>query len=614
MGYQYDKTIVDGYSKSIYGFRSEGGVSMAPKPGSSVCDTKITLYNPFDFTVQYHSKTVKVRQSYVTIRRRQKVIRWHWVKVTVPYPRYIFKKQTHTVRAWREIHVAGQHAINQAPDKTMLGELSKRLAWLRSALARYPDCRAKVPPRSAESQHNCKAIESTMSEFPTSPVVSWVEPITGRELTHWTQYMLLGNTYYRFLQVPGCDYTGKVGTTGSFGVKMAPFKEQLKEGLFNAPSRFLNDSKTIETVAALLWPSSDDMEKIAVTPLVDIAEMISDGTYPLGPPPDPRDAHAKMVKSAISDTALKKLMVGKHAIDFAANLWLWETLVLAPVVSSAIGLAASVSANDKAIERYNEIAKKGEWVKGKKFRLYNHPNICSDGNIQLSERETYPAVPSIDVENTLSVDVEINTFEGNAQFVYKLDESDAVLMNTSGAQIASYLQRLSVDLYEVAYNLIPLSFVFDWFSTAYSGKLNLRSKTYLPIGSSKLILSQKCKADIILDESTTVNIIKHDLYAYGSFFRTVYSWNNPRKNFRESPYSSYYYVYKGMETKKVQQLVSEHIDYYERVVIDNPTRRTNFDFSDGTGLGLSCLDTNNHQPLQLGQEITGAALIWGLLT
>jgi hypothetical protein len=396
------------------------------------------------------------------------------------------------------------------------------------------------------------------------------------------------------------------------------------------PESCLFSQSTIATLTAMLWPASGDFEKVGVTPLVDIAEMASDMVFPLGPPPSAVDAHRRMTKYAIDDNVLFSL---RESIDFAANSWLWTTLVLEPVISSAVGLMTAVEANDKAIDAYTKQAKSGKWQQGKSLRIFGQNTAKVADQYGLTNPDPiHPSLPfySIDgVDGVFSHEIDVKKMEGNASFNYKLSDVDAALMNTSGMRIGQFFNRLSVSLDTVFHNIIPLSFVYDWFSSDYTGILNLKDKVYVSVADWNLVVSYKLDMDIEAKSSLSYTETTFQrkwceqlITIDWTTFQTVYIErchpvspitylgiyaSKPNENLGGGRYMVYFDP--SYNTYSTDDSSVETHKFYRRNVYNRPTRRT--DFSNGE-IGIDCLDTTKYDPLEeVGKQVTLGALLWG---
>lgn len=605
-------TIKPGSSKSITGYRS--GTTGTAHDVKNVCDVRVTAQDPFDFSVDYRVK-------YVNVRRYKKSKRGRFYPfyetVPVPYPFYEFVTKTRTVREWRLVISAGMSVIKQLPEDLKTPHILQRYKWLAKRLKRYGPCRP-TKPRSAGIMHNVLAWSSEIDlvppegDFPSPPLPN----------TTYQPLITNGKWEWRAFQ-PTHEGSQYAGTKGS-GINA------MQNSIFNQYT-FVDPVNKLEagvsTIVAMLWPESGDFEDIGATPLVDIAEAASDGVFPLGPPPNPVDAHKRMTEHALNDDILKSM---KETVDFTANSWLWTTLVLEPVIQSAVGLAASVEANDKAIEAFQAKARSGQWHQGKSLRIYgenaqNAAEACG-APMEFSLSETHGGDPA----GTLHHEFKYDKFEGNAALVYKLSQFDGIHMNSSGQRLGQFFNRLSVSLDTVLYNVIPLSFVYDWFSSEFAGTLNLKDKVYMPLESWKLSISHNVEVAI---ESTAVSLAySHRYWRWYMRGDRLYdcspNYTSKRRLTLEevshlaepfhtcsttNPYARSWYesIYLDFKEYKVEGKYRERHTYYKRWIYNNPARRTDF----STGVSLECLETLNSDPLEdTGKQVTLGALIWGILT
>jgi hypothetical protein len=181
-------------------------------------------------------------------------------------------------------------------------------------------------------------------------------------------------------------------------------------------------------------------------------------------------------------------------------------------------------------------------------------------------------------------------------------------MNTSGVRLGQYFQRLTSDLGNVLYNLIPMSFVYDWFTSEYSGALDLNERVYMPVGSHKLVISYNLETYLTC---THTDILKHTLTAKWWYYRY---WRDLHRDvlhtYLEDTWVQMPYKYVPKEQYKYEEsgTSTEHLKYYVRKVYENPLRRTTFP-PEGT-FGIDCFDTKTG-PLSDGQATTLGALLWG---
>jgi hypothetical protein len=615
MAYVLNETIENGSSRSIYGFRSSSGGSNPPKNDkSTTCDTTRTLYNPFEFTIDWRPKTVKVRERRYYSKDKKRYI-YRIVKRSVPFPFYQFAKQTRTVTEWSLIYRAGIKSVAAARgSKFELEQIGLRMSWLKKALAKGPKGCKALQNRSPREQHHVIAQVSTLDSWPIGPHENTFSATTAAGSK--TLNMNVGNFsyygyHYRFWEPPiAIPYTGDVRSVTDTP-KQLLFKGQLSEDLVSTPLSIITDQNTIGTVTAMLWPDSGDFEDLNAKPLVDIAEMVSDGQYPLGPPPSPEDAYNRIKNNALTDINFAAI---RKTIDFAANAWLWKTLVLEPIVSSVAGLATSVKANDNAVESFKKEALKGDWMQGKKLRLFEDISKCLGTNLSYDESKSHFTTVGVFLNfeyasADMAVNVKVEKAEANATFVYKLSEFDGNMMNTSGMLLSSFFNRLSSGFDEIFYNLIPLSFVYGWFRTDISGELNLNNKIYMPVSDWKLTLSYSLKTKLEMTESAMLKASTHhkryknrDAPVYPPIiqpYKPIDYWGG-----------NYYYRYVDTQVAPLYQQAVEEVTYYRRIVYDRPTRRTDF----SSGVGIQCLDVTPNDPLDTGKSITLGALIWSFLS
>lgn len=595
-----DLTTSPGSVEFISGYRSGNQSGERPK---YTCDVKVTAFDPFDFVIDWRTKYVKVRKSKVTKSGRKF---YYYTTLPVPYPYYEFVLKTRTVREWRFELKAGKSVLAKLHERFPRPHILRNMAFLEARLKRYGPCRV-IKPRSASVQHDVVHWSSDISEVPTEGVLMNAPGAFA--------YTLAQNGHYghRAFELES-EYVGDAGT-GPFFIANA----SLENPLNTAKSVVFSDT-TVSTVTAMLWPDSGDMEDIGSSPLIDLAEAASDGVFPLGPPPNPVDAHARMVRSALSDDTFATIA---KVVDFAADAYLWTTLVFEPVIQSAIGLSVAVEANDIAIDRYAELAAGGKWHQGKSIRLFGLNPTMTKSCLGIPDKLSYDN-NELGCTRNVTHTIDAKSIEANALFVYKLSEFDAAQMNTSAMRLGQFFNRLSSSLDTVIHNIIPLSFVYDWFTSEYTGILNLKDKVYLPVDDWKVTISLKTDIDVETVCTTTTHAYTNKRIVCVKYKECPYPGTVPdiQSGVGPAPYdasyqkiswinSTYYYVQYDWETVETEAYVEtqETHKYYQRSVFDRPVRRT--DFSDGE-VGIECLDTTKSDPLEeTGKLVTLGALLWG---
>lgn len=600
-----DTRIEPNSSESISGFRS--GLGENPVRPENVCDLKVTALDPFDFKVDWRIRYVKNRRKRVL---RNGHTRTYYVSVPTPYPYYIFAKKVRTVKEWRLLLKAGAKVKREISFNAK--HIDRIYDQLMERLANYGPCRP-TKPRSVDKQHNVTNMVST-----TLGNIAPKYVINGPYSVQNAAWDVFG---YRSAELFG-TFVGDLGN-GPYYI----FDQTMRNKCINEPMAAVFSNNTVETITAMLWPSSGDFEDIGSTPLIDIAEAVSDGVFPLGPPPDPVEAHKRLSTHAMDDKILRSI---KETVDFAADTYLWTTLVLEPVIQSAIGLAASVEANDKAIDAYNKRAQSGQWHQGKNLRLFKGASKCFGAwDSYAYDPPGGPSEPFYLVEHQM----EYNNFDANASFYYKLNEVDAAIMNTSGMRLGQFFNRMSTSMHDVFHNIVPLSFVYDWFSSNYSGLLNLENKVYMPVDDWKLILSYNLDMSIKTSGTTRVRVVKYRrdtgsrtkncydepaIWISGSVSTVMVDedWVLPDDYCVNAGYYKYQYRYVMIDDNTVEDLeeTTEQYKYYHRQVFLKPVRRTVFDGATTYAtLGIDCLAMDKDKPLEdTGKQITLGALIWGM--
>lgn len=605
-----ESTIEPGSSEMINGYRSGAGSQTTPV--KNTCDVKVTAFDPFDFKVDWREKTVKTRRAKIDPRNSRRT-RFYYEYVPVPYPYYVFQKKTRTVREWRLELSAGKSVLGKVP-ADLTPHISRQVKYLESMLRKRGPCRP-AQPRSAGIQHPCLHWKTDIVGFPVAGV------LRHSKLVDTVFVPLACNDAYGFraFEYPHETFVGNQNE----GVNTTHNSEVVRTTLSD-PMSSAFASSTLGTVTAMLWPSSDDFAESTASPLIDIAEAASDGVFPLGPPPSAQEAHSRMVEMCMNDRHFSLLT---EIIDFATDAYLWTTLVLEPVIQSAAALSTSVEANDKAIEAYKSRAATGKWHQGKSVRLFGREPLTAAKYFgapdELSSTSWFGCTGQRSVTHTF----DYKKFEANASMTYKLSEHDAIQMNSSGQRLGQFFSRLSTSLDTVIHNVLPLSFVYDWFSSEYTGILNLKDKVYMPVDSWKVTMSYKLDLNVKSKCTTTIRATTRTLYRgnvwipydISSTYRlSLYReyWNSCNTNFYPevpewfSSGNAYYIT--GNQYYLNEDSYSESTEtheFYDRRVYVNPTRRT--DFSNGE-LGIDGFDTSKEDPLSdLGKQVTLGSLIWG---
>lgn len=621
MPYVTDLTVKDFSSKSIYGFRS--GTKGRRKPNvANTCDRRFSLFNPFEFSITYNYKIVKVKERVYDKKRNRYFLRS--VKKSVPYPFYVFEKQTRTIREWRLIYTAGIKTIAESNIREgLLTEVMLRIGWLAAVLKKESNCKP-LAFKAADIQNECVAYTTEIHGDADNILLNFDQTNYGKMTSTRTYLGYAGRYYTHEIEAgynPGTTMWMNYGRrlflpfsatlTGPSGLD-SPVAEwtrvssEWKRLLYDQPMQTAFDTlETIPTLTAMLWPDSGDFSDSNAKPLVDIAEAISDGAFPLGPPPDAKDAHDRLMDNILSDKRVDAL---KSTIDFASNAWLWNSLVLQPVLSSAVALSTSVKANDLAIDKYTDLAKSNQWIKGKSLRFLHNVQACDGGFLEpyTETRTKYGTVlGNVTGTVTSNASIDVKKAEANAMMVYKLSQFDAAQMNTSGMRLSQFFNRISSDVDTIIHNVLPLSFVVDWFTSEYTGMLNLKDKVYMPVDQHKLIVSYNLEAYVSMSRVGTASWWTFEstrctdgfLYESGSFTDRNVDWvSNGRCN-----------QIQGVQTKSNSSDATEYIKYYKRKVYSNPTRRTDFSSSDN----IPCMDVVNDDPLNMGKTVTLGALLWG---
>ena len=608
--YETDSKSDNNSLEYIVSYRSGNG--SVPPGAETTCDIQIKCQNPFDFTVDWRDTYVKVYyiKTYANGRKRRKYTWKH-----VPFPFYNFKVQKRPVKEWLHILEAGEETMKDLYSELgsehfeeAIPEVLKRIKWLKSILEKFRNCKKLLVERP-RPQHYAKHLKYVID----SPVLREHVDIT------WPQAM-------GTVPISYCSYKTSLFQPPTFALNgftiPGPSNNgycwdaedrvgMLQQALYIGPFFELISTPSVGVLTAMLWPDSGDFADVASKPLIDIAEAASDATFPLGDPPDPLEAGQRMTNSLKYGTKLDAL---REIIDFSTNALLWKQLVVGPLYSSAVGLAASVKANDLAIDKYTSAANSGRWIQGKKLRLWGEDATRTYVNFG-GHAEILP----IDRSNSSwfkqqTYDIQVDKCEANAYFTYKLAPDDAVLLNTSKMRLGQFFNRLASSVDSVLHNVTTLSFVVDWFTSEYTGQLDLKDKVYMPVSDWNLTLSQHTAFDLKGVCTTMAHVTLCEYWVKesweneytlidtrwlaGDLYDTFY-WTYPREKL--VPTGS-----KFLQPGHRDESNESH-EIYERFVYNKPVRDTVTPPSEA----IPHLEVNKSPTA--GQLFTLGALIWGFL-
>lgn len=573
----------------IYGFRtSSGSGSSGGKPLADVCDRVLTLYDPFIFEKKDNLRWVAHRVQYLTSKG---MTRYRIQRDLINYPYLKFKKQTRTLREWREIHkvyseMVAEGVINKAqtPDIIRVGQ------WLRKAISRYPKCGTAMfkSPREQHDVSHETVDYSNKTKF-------YVDEYLGTK--KWTSL----SSQYTLFQAPFARRRyDEMGMDDNpieyYPTDVTNYTTHLRDmdiAFRDNTLTALTDSAS--NIAAILWPSPEDLtDDPSASPLIDIAEAISDGSI-LGTPPDPRTAFDHL-DQLDGSSMLSRFAGWKKVIDFGANSWLWSQLVVKPVVSSAVALSAAVRSNDNRINAIETFAKDGKWIQGKHMRIHRKGEEACFGIHTPFERSE-----SATVIQYFREEYDVEEFETNANFVYKLPTSMSFV--TSGQALGLFFNSLSSNLTKVAWNIVPLSFVFDWFSNQFTGQLDLNDKVYLPVESNKLTVSR------LISMSFKRTWTCEGVCEWGHWEKGTYV-GATKLRYNNEPLSQplldagYIWVVTDTQTISYNEDQSGLRKNYDRVVYENITP------SDSSSIPCRSSDPGE---LVVGQWVTLSALVWSAI-
>lgn len=609
MGYELNVTNGDHAIKYIYGYRSNSG--SVPKGAKTNCDVLVTAYDPFDIDVEWRNVLKKVYY-YKTFKRR-KIRRYKYQ--TIPYPFYIFKKKSRTVKEWKLLLEAGSKVRKELRSSfgldrylEVLDQIEIRIQWLIERLKPFKTCESLVVnkirmPNDVQSLDfssqpvNVSTVSADVSDY----IISTGSPTLG--------------AYVHSLSDPPAGIMRGLTIQGTPVDSYDPPNEDIVNSIHNAlfygPVNELVAQDTLNNLTAMLWPSSADYAEENSKPLIDLAEGLSDASFPLGDPPSPSEALDKF-NNVLPDSRLSAF---REIIDFSANALLWNNLVVGPLISSAQGFSTSVKANDLAIDKFTKAAKSGRWIQGKNLRLWGENPMATAIAFGLSPTGYSDNTESDTWIKKLKYDITVDALEANASLIYKVSIEDAWNMNSSKMRLSQFFNRLASSFDAVLHELIPLSFVVDWFTSDYTGELNLDQKVYMPLDDWKLIVSHKCQYDIRGEPSASHKYSAGGLWIKESW-ETEYTYWGPKNVPGHLPIGEDHWFSYPREkviptshnTIPSTQVPSsyETCEYYHRMVYNKP------DYTLGIQdpkVVIPHLETQKSPTA--GQLFTLGALIWG---
>jgi hypothetical protein len=548
------------------------------------------MYDPFIFEM----KEVSYNKPYRYFDRR---LRRHVTRVrSFKFVDLVYTTQSRTLAEWREISIVFNQLVAKGvitrkltPDIYRVGVyMNRRLHKFGKLVCGQPHF------RSAREQHPVDHVKYSW-DGAQDFIVN--EPLLGTNISFTSLH-----TYYtpeKFIfwsgvpvDAPSIPYLIRPSGYSNYG----GWTNDIRSKYMDDPWTQLNSEA--RNIASMLWPDAQELVDNTAKPLVDVAEAVVDGTI-LGTPPSATDA-APILMDAKRQKYIESLA---SSIDFAANSWLWAKLVLQPVLSSASSLLASVQANDNRILKLNSLIRRGEWIQGRHMRLHS--------NISCLQMEDY--VPPFFLEKTtkyvhetLHETYDFRKYETNANFAYKL--STESMVTSSAQQLGLFFQTLSSDLTNVAWNLVPLSFVVDWFTNNYSGQLSLDEKVYIPVAESKLSISQKIDMEVVREYKAVSSVTKYIWKGYDGCYPTYESgvklaWNGEPLLLPGGWYTCLDTITVGFGSLDIDKKYIHRYERYRRSV------HTNLTPSQSASVHCRTNDTN----LTTGQSITLGALIWSFI-
>lgn len=595
MPYVQNQQIDNLSNEWLYTWRTSNNGQNQPSKKSAIdcCTLKLTYLDPFIFRPNVVRKYFKVR--------RWKNNRWYYSTRSFDFNELVFEKHTRSLREWREIAKTFLSLVDEGViSSKRTPEIYSKGYYLVRKLNKYRKCicgRLRPKMRPPEVQHACTHRKYEWDK-PADFIVD--EPMWPGVPYTWTsintQYMgryNIANETQHELNTPENPLISRPDDYSVYTDWVATARRNLTSDI---AIELLNKKSTL---AAVLWPSSTDFNPAGydnAQPLVDVAEAVSDGTI-LGTPPSPVQA-AQLIED-MSGVTMKSIDRLRQTVDFASNTWLWWQLVARPVYSAAVSLGGAVAANDARVEAINSTIWDEKWIQGRSLRVHDK----SAETCWLSVPKTFSReYVGSRVSEAFTEEVGVDELESNAQFIYKLGLDN--LVTSSGQQLGMFFNSLSTSLEEVMYNLMPLSFVIDWFTKDYSGQLDVKSKTYMNVTSSKLILSVKSRVYFKRRWTAKSSLIYAQLHTQfpgcsGYTWAPQYHFNKTIDDLPDLGPCYGYYLLGSWNMDRDEETTHAYKYYWRNFVVDPPNSPYE---------SIKCQVTSSTP--NFGQGITLGALIW----
>ena len=166
--------------------------------------------------------------------------------------------------------------------------------------------------------------------------------------------------------------------------------------------------------------------------------------------------------------------------NVAAGSWLTYNFGIAPLIGGILDIARSLKRLELAIEQWNTAYSNNEWVDGQSFTVYNAVEHMQSSVIP----ETDFFINAKNVSNSNSyVDYFIKggrsfiKCEGHIKIRYKVQYIDAL------TKLSLFVNQYTASISSIAWELLPFSWLFDYFSDLQSYKHNLQNRTMIPVSS-----------------------------------------------------------------------------------------------------------------------------------
>ena len=588
-GYVNSEKLSHGEYEFISSYRSNYGKYLPKQTTGSLCsDKEFTAYNPISFTVNYKLRRVRVKQPLNNGRYR-------WKYVLIRYPYVTFKKETYNAVIWKFILQAAEDTYHFIRDFDMMnnGIIRRRIRWLKRMLAQH-DIRKKkctLSVATAKHLHNVTHLKINMSDFNPDSLKLEVGP--------WTFWVAEETMFKEISSFEDRDCFTQV-THGNRGSTEYQFIEYTKQ--FAYESQNLRDYVQFYEQGMLLWlwPSTDSVRRKDDSRsqlFVTAAEAISDGTL-LGETPNIKDIYNK------HNTYAKSL---KSIVDFAANTHLWVNLVIRPLMAEISALTGLVPMLDRILDDVIKMSKADKWIQGD-TRPYFKEYPMDDMKCLISYQKE--KVYNASLDDIIKDTTDYPMAEAYGQLWYKLDHNAlSVAAYTTRGRLALGLSDMSTSLSTVAYELIPFSFVYDYFDKTYQRSLAIRNKVFIPLDDYKLGTSIKYRVETERKFYGSRKVYKQYVYKLDRstrpyqwvYVRTAYYLRKPPPTFSTGDYK--FVTDDNPEEKSISGVVSyETIRKYVRFY-----SRPKYDIN--APVPPASLTTPNPE-----QTLTLGALLWSILT